>query len=242
MIERIEDLQCRGYKIIQDTEGFCFGMDAVLLSEFTRTVIQKNSRICDLCTGNGIIPILLAAKTEAEELIGIEIQERAADLAKRSVKLNQEEKRIKILQEDIRQIDQLGLEEYFDVVSANPPYMNAGIKNQNEAKLIARHEITCTFQDVASAAYRILKYKGKFCLVHRPNRLAELIVTLKKNQLEPKRLRMVHSYADRDANLFLLEAVKGGRSQMTVEPPLVVYQKPGQYTEELNRIYGRLQN
>lgn len=236
-IERIDDLQCRGYRIIQNTDGFCFGMDAVLLANYAKTAVTAETSLCDLCTGNGIIPLLLAAKTPCRRIVGIELQETAADMAVRSVKLNHEENRIQVINGDIKRIAEMKLDGQFQMVTANPPYMDSGLRNPNSAKELARHEAACSFDDVAAAAARILRSNGRFFLVHRPNRLVDLMNVLRSRKLEPKRLRFVQTYADKEPNLLLMEAVKGGGKQIRVEAPLVIYERPGVYTAETQQIY-----
>lgn len=239
MAERIDDLQCRGYRIVQDTEGFCFGMDAVLLSNFSAKSIGRGERVLDLCCGNGIVPLLLGAKTEAEAIYGLEIQERAVELAKRSVELNGESGRIHILQGDLRNIREMELDSSMDKVTANPPYMNTGLRNPDTAKQIARHEVLCSFRDVAFAACHSLKSGGSFFLVHRPNRLVDIMTELRTMKLEPKRLQLIHPFQNREPNLFLMEAVKGAGRELRILPPLIVYKEPQVYTEEILRLYGR---
>ncbi len=236
--ERIDDLQRNGYCIIQDPDRFCFGMDAVLLSGFA--AVKDDARVLDLGTGTGIIPILLAAKTGAAHLTGLEIQADSADMAGRSVALNGLEEKIEIVTGDIKEADKLFDAASFDVVTCNPPYMigRHGLKNPEDAKAIARHEILCTLEDVASQTARLLAPGGKFFLVHRPFRLAEIMVTLKKYKLEPKRMRLVYPFADKEPNMVLLEAVRGGRPRMTVEKPLIVYSSPGVYMPEIYEVYG----
>lgn len=236
--ERIDDLERNGYRIIQDPNGFCFGMDAVLLSGFVP--VSTNGRMIDLGTGTGIIPILLRAKTRSRDITGLEVQEKSCDMARRSVRMNDLEDDIKIVQGDIREASRMFEKASFSAVTSNPPYMKAdgGLKNPDEAKAIARHEVLCTFKDVALQAAKLLKEGGKFYLVHRPGRLAEIIETLRSCRLEPKRLKMVHSFADSEAVLFLLEASLGGRSGMKVEKPLIIYREKGVYTEEIHEIYG----
>ena len=236
--ERIDDLQRNDYKIIQKNDGFCFGMDAVLLSGFASA--KKKDRIIDLGTGTGIIPILMRAKTESRDIIGLEIQPASADMAERSVKLNGLEEDIKIVRGDICRAAEIFGRGSFDVVTSNPPYMKAGsgLTNPNDSKAIARHEVLCTFEIIASQVKQLLKSGGRFYLVHRPERLAEIIDTLRANHLEPKRLKMVHSFIDSEATMFLLEAVMGGNSGMRVEKPLIIYKERGVYTDEIYDIYG----
>lgn len=236
--ERIDDLQRNGYRMIQDPDRFCFGMDAVLLSGFA--AVKDGARVLDLGTGTGIIPILLEAKTGAAHLTGLEIQADSADMAKRSVALNGLEEKIDIVTGDIKEADKLFGAASFDVITSNPPYMigRHGLKNPEDAKAIARHEILCTLEDVISQAARLLVPGGKFFLVHRPFRLAEIMVMLKNYKLEPKRMRLVYPFVDKEPNMVLLEAARGGRPRMTVERPLIVYSSPGVYMPEIYEVYG----
>ncbi len=238
MAERIDDLQCNGYKIIQDTDGFCFGMDAVLLANYALSAVNSETKLLDLCSGTGIVPLLIAAKTECRELTGIELQADVADMASRSIELNHQEHRMKIIQGDLREIKQMGMDSSMNVVTCNPPYMNAGLKNSTDRKLISRHEVMCTLKDVCYAAAYTLKSNGKFFMVHRPNRLVDIFNELRRAHLEPKRMRLVYPYENSEANMVLLEAVKGGRVQLTVEKPLVVYKEKNIYTDEIVSIYA----
>lgn len=236
--ERVDDLQRNGYRIIQRTDGFCFGMDAVLLSGFA--MVKKGERVLDLGTGTGIIPILLEAKTEGEHFSALEIQREVADMARRSVSLNGLEEKIQIVEGDIREASQIFGAASFDVVTSNPPYMNDahGLKNPDLPKAIARHEVLCTLDDVAREASRVLKTGGRFYMVHRPHRLAEIITVLRGYKLEPKRMKMVHPFADRDANMVLIEAVKGGGVFLKMEAPVIVFKEPGVYADEIRDVYG----
>ncbi len=236
--ERVDDLQRNGYQIIQHPEKFCFGMDAVLLSGFAR--VKKGGRVLDLGTGTGIIPILMSAKTGAAHLTGLEIQEESADMARRSVLLNGLQERIHIVQGDIKEAGTLFDAASFDVVTCNPPYMigDHGLKNPSSPKAIARHEILCTLEDVVSQAARLLKPGGNFFMVHRPFRLAEIMVLLHRYHLEPKRMQLVHPYVDQEPNMVLLEANRGGKSRIRVEPPLIIFKEPGVYMPEICDIYG----
>lgn len=236
--ERLDDLQRNGYRIIQNPEKFCFGMDAVLLSGFVRA--GKGELALDLGTGTGIIPILLAAKTGVAHLTGLEIQEESADMARRSVALNGLQKKIDIVTGDIKEAGTLFKSASFDVITCNPPYMidRHGLRNPDGPKAIARHEILCTFEDVAVQTAKLLRTGGHFFLVHRPFRLAEIFVTLTRYKLEPKRLRLVHPFVDREPGMVLVEAVKGGKPRITVERPLILFDEPGVYTREIREEYG----
>lgn len=236
--ERIDDLQRNGYRIIQKKKGFCFGMDAVLLSGFAQ--VKEGEVAVDLGTGTGIIPILLEAKTKGRHFTGLEIQEEVAEMAGRSVRLNHLENRVDIVRGDIKEASRLFGKASFDVVTSNPPYMNDnhGLKNPDLPKAIARHEVFCTLDDVCREASLLLKSGGRFYMVHRPHRLAEIITVLKTYKLEPKRMKLVHPFADKDANMVLIEAVRGGKSMMKVEAPIIVYQEPGVYTQEIYDVYG----
>ena len=236
--ERIDDLQRNGYRIIQKKKGFCFGMDAVLLSGFAQ--VKEGEAAVDLGTGTGIIPILLEAKTKGKHFTGLEIQEEVAEMAERSVRLNQLEARVDIVRGDIREASRLFGKASFDVVTSNPPYMNDnhGLKNPDLPKAIARHEVFCTLDDVCREASLLLKSGGRFYMVHRPPRLAEIITSLKTYKLEPKRMKLVHPFADKEANMVLIEAVRGGKSMMKVEAPIIVYKEPGVYTQEIYDVYG----
>ena len=237
--ERLDDLHRNGYKIIQNAKKFCFGMDAVLLSGFTD--VKEGETVLDMGTGTGIIPILLAAKTKGRHFTGLEIQDESADMAKRSVQYNKLEERISIVQGDIREAGTLFAPASFDVITSNPPYMtgNHGLVNPDMSKAIARHEICCTLEDLVSQTAKLLKHGGRFYLVHRPFRLAEIFSILVKYRLEPKRMRLVYPYIDKEPNMVLIQALKGGNSRLTCEPPLIVYEKPGIYTQEIHDIYGQ---
>ena len=235
--ERVDDLQ-NGFYVIQNQNKFCFGMDAVLLSGFAR--IRKGDHVLDMGTGTGIIPILLKSKTKGEHFTGLEIQEECADMAARSVAYNSLESAIDIVCGDIKEAAGIFGAASFDVVTSNPPYMigEHGLRNPYMAKAIARHEVLCTLEDVVSQASRVLKDRGHFFMVHRPFRLAEIFQVLMKYKLEPKRMQLVYPYIDREPNMVLIEACKGGNSRITVERPLIVYEKPGEYTKAILEIYG----
>ena len=236
--ERIDDLQRNGYRIIQNPEKFCFGMDAVLLSGFAR--VKSGAKVLDMGTGTGIIPILLEGKTQASHLTGLEIQEESADMARRSILLNHLEEKIDIVTGDIKEAGNLFQAASFDVVTCNPPYMigQHGIANPDTPKAIARHEVLCTLEDVVKNAALLLKPGGYFFMVHRPFRLAEIITMMTKYKLEPKRMQLVHPYVDKEPNMVLIEGCRGGKSRMTVEKPLIVYKAQNEYTDDIYEIYG----
>lgn len=236
--ERIDDLQRNNYKIIQDPERFCFGMDAVLLSGFAKA--KEGDRVIDLGTGTGIIPILMEAKTKASDFTGLEIQPESADMAQRSVELNHLENKIRIVTGDIKEASSLFGAATFDVVTSNPPYMTEhhGITNEKSPKAIARHELLCTLEDVISQAARLLRPGGSFYMVHRPFRLVDIMVLMREYHLEPKRMKLVYPYIDKEPNMVLIEGLRGGRPRLTVEKPVIVYKEPGVYTDEIYDIYG----
>ena len=235
--ERIDDLQRNRWKILQNPKKFCFGMDAVLLSSFA--VIRSGEKVLDLGTGTGVLPLLLAAKTPGEHFTGLEIQPDMADMAFRSVRMNEAQDRIEILTGDLREASRIFGRASFDVVVSNPPYMKPGCGKMSpeEPQSIARCEILCTLEDVIREAAACLRPGGRFYLVHRPHRLAEIFQQLAAYGLEPKRLRFVHTHSDREAKMVLLEGSRGGGAFLRVEPPLIIYEKPGVYTEEVRRIY-----
>lgn len=236
--ERIDELQRNGYRIIQNKEGFCFGMDAVLLSGFAQ--VKEGECAIDLGTGTGIIPILLEAKTDGKHFTGLEIQETSADMARRSVALNNLSEKISIVEGDIKEAGSIFGKASFDVVTSNPPYMTGshGLVNPGLPKAIARHEILCTLEDVIGQAAGLLREGGRFYMVHRPFRLAEIMTVMIKYRLEPKRMRLVYPFVDKEPNMVLIEGLKGGRSRITVEKPLIVYKEPGVYTDEIYDVYG----
>ena len=236
--ERLDDLQIKGYKIIQHPDKFCFGMDAVLLSGFA--TVNEGERALDLGTGTGILPILLEAKNAGEHYTGLEIQSESAEMARRSVLYNDLQDRIDIIEGDIKEASKIFGKASMEVVTSNPPYMtnHHGLKNPNDAKAIARHELLCSLDDVVRESAAVLKPKGRCYFVHRPSRLVEIFEAMRKYRIEPKRMRLVYPYVNKEPNMVLIEGVRGGRPQLTVESPLIVYDAPGKYTEEILEIYG----
>ena len=235
-MERIDDLQYKGLKIIQNTDGFCFGVDSVLLTEFAKDM-KKNKTIVDLGTGTGIIGILLSKKVEASKVIGIEIQKDVAEMASRSVELNNLQNTMQILNEDVKN---LSLEKNsFDYVVTNPPYkkVGTGIINKEDKQIISRHETTVNLDEWLKVASNLLKDNGAIYMIHRPERLNEIIENLRKYRLEPKRIRFVYPKVSKDANLVLIKAVKYANSFLKVEKPLIIYNEDGRYTDEILKIY-----
>lgn len=235
---RLDDLQLKGYRLYQDPQSFCFGIDAVLLADFA--TVRDGETALDLGCGNGVVPILLAAKNAGLHYSGLELQEKSADLARRSVAYNHLEQKIAIVTGDICRAAEIFGPAAFNVITTNPPYMigSHGLKNQREELYIARHEARCTLADILRESARLLPEKGRFYMVHRPFRLPEIMQEMSRRWLEPKRLRLVYPRVDKEPNLVLIEGVKGGRPRLTVEPPLIVYQADHSYTEEIKTIYG----
>lgn len=236
--ERLDELHRNGYFIIQNPRKFCFGMDAVLLSGFAK--VKRGETVLDLGTGTGIIPILLEAKTQGKHFTGLEIQQESADMARRSVAYNHLEDKITIEIGNIKDASEQFGASSFHVITTNPPYMTErhGLTNPNEAKAIARHEILCNLEDVIRESARLLKPQGRFYMVHRPFRLAEIMVLMLQYGLEPKRMQLVHPFVDKEPNMVLIEGLRGGNPRITVEKPLIVYKEQGVYTEEIYDIYG----
>lgn len=236
--ERIDDLQVNDLKIIQNPKGFCFGIDAVLLANFVE--LKKNAKVVDLGTGTGIIPILLAGKSTTSHITALEIQEEVSDMARRSVKLNHLEDRIQILTTDLKEALEMLPVNSFDVVTSNPPYMHSkGLLNPEDTKSIARHEVKCSLEDVIFIASRLLKHLGKFFMVHRPQRLVDMMYYCRKYKLEPKQIQFIHPTYGKKPNLLLLECRKAAMPEVKLLDPLYVYNEEGRYTEKIYEIYGR---
>ena len=238
--ERIDDLEYKDLKIIQNKDGFCFGIDSVLLTDFAKK-IKPNSKIIDLGSGTGIIPILLSAKTKNTNFIGVEIQEDVAEMANRSVELNHLENRIKIENENILSLKSKYEKGSFDAVTTNPPYkkLNTGLVNENSQKLISRHEITASLKDFIETSSYLLKDFGEFYMVHRPDRLVDIIYLMRKNNIEPKTIRFVYPNHQKNTNIILIKGVKCGKPFLRIENNLFVYDEDGNYTEEILRIYNK---
>ncbi len=239
--ERLDDLQRNGLFIIQDPKGFCFGMDAVLLSGFAAERMGSGKdRLLDLCTGNGIIAILLSAKTDVSHIVGMEIQPDVAGMAERSVKMNALESRIDILTCDVKKAAEAVSAASFDTVTVNPPYFKKGhgLINPGDAKTIARHEISCTLEDILAAAAYALKDGGSFYMVHKPQRLTDILCLMRKVKLEPKVLKPVYPRISSEPSMILIEGRKGGNAELRMEKPLIIYGEDGKYTGEMYTIYG----
>lgn len=223
--ERLDDLQLGGLELIQNPDGFCFGVDAVFLSDFAR--VKTGERVLDLGTGNGIIPILLSAKTKGEKFTGLEIQAETADMARRSVAYNGLESRVEIVTGDIKEAAELFRPSFFDVITVNPPYMLAehGLKNPDTAKAAARHEVLCTLDDILRESMKLLQDKGRFYMVHRPFRLTEIMIKMNHYKIEPKRIQFIHPYIDKEPVLVLVEGVRSAKPRVTIEPPIIIYDR-----------------
>jgi tRNA1Val (adenine37-N6)-methyltransferase len=237
--ETLDDLQLKGICVIQKKDAFRFGVDAVLLANFAK--VKKGARVIDLCSGTGIIPFILAGKTDAANITGIEIQEPMVDMAKRSVEFNKLQHRLEFINKDLKDIEFLKKLPKVDVVTVNPPYKlkNSGIINMNDENAIARHEICCTLEDVIKAAKGVLKDNGRIHMIHRPDRLADIICTMRQYKIEPKLIRMIQPNFKKAPNMVLIEGQNNGGTFLKWEAPLYIYNTEGGYTEEIDRIYGR---
>ncbi len=239
--EVIDDLEYKNLKIVQNKKGFCFGVDSVLLSDFAKE-IKDNSEVLDLGTGTGIISILLCGKTKLKEITGIEIQEEVYEMAKRSIKLNNLEDKFKIINENILNLNNIFEKNSIDAIVTNPPYKkkNTGVINDSEKKLISRHEITANLEDFIKISKDLLKDKGEFYMVHRAERLVDILSLMRKYKIEPKILRMVCSNKNAEPKLILIKGIKNANQFLKLEPNLYIYNEDGEYTEEINKIYNRL--
>lgn len=237
--EKIDDLELNNLKIIQNNDGFCFGIDSILLSDFARS-IHANSKVLDIGTGTGIIAILLSAKLNNAKLYGIEIQKEVADMAKRSVELNNLNN-VSIINDDILNVENHFENQYFDAIVTNPPYQKneTGLKSDDEKNLISRHEVKCTLEDILIKSYKVLKDKGEFYMVHRPERLVDIMFLMRKNKIEPKLIRFVQAKINQKPNLVLIKGVKNAKEFLKLEKNLIIYNYDGSYTEEVLKIYGR---
>lgn len=241
--ERVDDLQTQhGFRLIQNPKWFCFGIDAVLLADFAARTIKAKTNILDMCTGNGIIPVLLCEKTEKTKICGIEIQTAVAEMAKRSIILNDLEERISIVEGDLCEASEIFGKATFEGVCCNPPYKenHGGLKNASDSLTIARHELLCNLDGIIDSAEKVLKPGGKLYLIHRPERLADIFCLMRDHKIEPKRLRMIHPASGKTATMVLVEGAKHGRPKLFLEPPLYVHDECGNYTDEIEQIYNRV--
>lgn len=238
--ERIDDLELDNLKIIQNKNGFCFGIDSVLLSDFAKD-IPNHSTVLDLGTGTGILGILLCSKTKLSKVYGVEIQEEVSEMAKRSIILNNLKDKFEIITDNIKNLGEYFENNSFDAIVSNPPYKkdNSGIRNESEIKLISRHEVTASLEDFICVSSKLLKNNCSLYMVHRPERLADLFYLLKKYHLEPKKLRMVQSYNNSKPKLVLVKATKNAKSFLNIDNPLIIYHHDGTYTNEILKIYNK---
>ena len=235
--ERIDELGRKGFRIIQNTKTFCFGIDAVLLADFAS--VSRDEKVADLGCGNGILPLLLAGRDKGRLFYAFEIQPEAADLARRNMILNRLEERVRIFQEDLKRAPEILGKGSMDAVVCNPPYykLGAGILNPESAKAIARHELFCTLSDIMNVSAALLKPGGSLFLVHRSSRLTELLREAESRGLFLKQLRMVHSYAESEAALLLCEFIRGRAPECRILPPLILYEEKGRFTQEVHKMY-----
>ena len=238
--ERIDDLEFKNLKIIQNTKGFCFGIDSVLLSDFSKN-IKKGSKVIDLGTGTGIINILLSAKTEADSFVGVEIQKEVADMAKRSIKLNHLENKINIINDNIINLKNIYQKKSFDVVVTNPPYkkINTGLVNKEDKKIISRHEITASLEDFIDISSYLLKDFGELYMIHRPERLVDIFYLMRKSKIEPKKIKFIYPNKNKKSNLVLIKGIKLGNPFLEFDDNLYVYDENGNYTDDILEIYNK---
>lgn len=236
--ETLDDLGIKGIHVIQKKEGFRFGVDAVLLGNFAK--VKNNSSVIDLCTGTGIVPFILAGKTNAKNITGIEIQEEFVEMAERSVEFNKLEERVNFINGDLKNLALLKKLPKVEVLTVNPPYklQNSGIINLHDKNAIARHEICCTLEDVIIASRILLKDNGRMYMVHRPDRLVDIVTLMRKHKIEPKRIRMVHPSAGKAPNIVLVEGQRDGGAFLKWDDPLYVHTEDGGYTEEIISMYN----
>lgn len=236
---RLDDLQLDGFHLWQDDRLFCFSVDAVLLADFA--TVRRGDKVCDLCSGNGIIPVLLCANTQAAHIDGVELLEQSWDLARHSVAFNHLEDKIAMHHADLRQLQALFPPHAHQVVTCNPPFgeMGGGVPNMSREQYVARHEAECTLEDIVRQAAYLLSFRGRFALIHRPERLCDIICLMRQYGVEPKRLRMVHPRPGQRPAMVLVEGSLGGGAQLCVEPPLYIHDAQGRTTPEAERMYHR---
>ena len=238
--ERIDDLEFKNLKIIQNKEGFCFGIDSVLISDFAKG-IKKGAKVLDLGTGTGIIATLLCGKTELSEIVGVEIQEEVYEMANRSIKLNDLEEKFRIINDNIINLNKYFEKNTFDAIVTNPPYKkkDSGIENQDKRKLVSRHEIEANLEDFIKVSKDMLKDKGDLYIVHRPERLVDLLSIMREYKIEPKRIKFVYSNVNSVSKLVLVQGTKNAKPFLKVEKNLYIYDEKGNYTDEINKIYNK---
>lgn len=240
--ERIDDLQYKGLKVIQNNKGFCFGIDSVILSDFAKN-IKQDSKVVDLGTGSGVIGLLLSKKTKLKEIVGVEIQEDVAEMAERSIKLNKLEDKFKIININIKELfsKKLLKKNEYDAVVMNPPYKEAGTgkTNEDESKLIARHEVKATLSDFIGVSAELLKDRGELYIVHKPERMVDIIQKMRENKIEPKEIKIVYPYKNSEASIILIKGIKGGKKFFKIDEPLYIYKENGEYTEQIKEIYSQ---
>jgi tRNA1Val (adenine37-N6)-methyltransferase len=239
--ERIDDLEYKGLKIIQSIDGFKFGIDSILLSDFAK-YIKNGAKVLDIGAGTGIISILLSGKTMAKEIVGIEVQEEVAEMAIRSIRLNDLASKISIINDNINNIEKYFEHNYFDAIVTNPPYQknNTGLKSENKKHLISRHEVECTLENIIEESFKVLKDKGEFYMVHRPERLVDIMYFMRKYKIEPKEIRYVYPKFGEKSNLVLIKGVKNANEFLKMDKPLIIYDTNGNYTNEILKIYNKI--
>ena len=238
--ERIDDLEFKNLKIIQNIKCFCFGVDAVLLSDFAKN-IKQNANVLDLGTGTGIIPILLCGKTKLNKIIGVEIQRSVYEIAKKNIILNNLENRFEVINENITNLDNIYEKNSFDAIVTNPPYKeeNTGITNEDEVKQISRHEISANLEDFIEISSKLLKDKGEFYIIHRPERIVDLLSEMRKYKIEPKEIRLVFSNKNNPPKMVLVKGVKNAKKYINFRENLYIYDENGNYTDEILEIYHK---
>ena len=238
--ERVDDLEYKGLKIIQDINGFCFGIDSILLSDFSKN-IKKGAKVLDLGTGTGIIATLLCGKTQLSEIIGVEVQKEVCEMASRSIKLNNLENKFKLINDNILNLNKYFNLNSFDAIVTNPPYKKkeTGVENRDIKKLISRHEIEATLEDFIKISKDMLKDKGEIYIVHRPERLVDLLFLMRKYKLEPKKIKFVYSNINKSPKLVLIQGIKNAKPFLIVEENLYIYNEKGEYTKQLLEIYNK---